>query len=31
MIRNENEAALGFYKAIGFETNAVMSLGKKIG
>ena len=31
MIRNENEAALGFYKAIGFETNAVMSMGKKIG
>ncbi len=31
MIRDENEAALGFYKAIGFEMNAVMSLGKKIG
>ena len=31
MIRNENEAALGFYKAIGFETNAVTSMGKKIG
>jgi ribosomal protein S18 acetylase RimI-like enzyme len=30
MIRNENENAIGFYKAIGFETNAVMSMGKRI-
>ena len=30
MIRNENETAHGFYKAIGFETNAVMSMGKKL-
>ena len=30
MIRNENESAQGFYNAIGFETNAVMSLGKKL-
>ena len=30
MIRVENEAALGFYRAIGFENNAVMSLGKMI-
>lgn len=31
MIRSENEMAVGFYKAIGFETNAVMSMGKRIG
>ena len=31
MIRNENEAAIGFYKAIGFENNAVTSMGKKVG
>jgi ribosomal protein S18 acetylase RimI-like enzyme len=30
MIRDENESAIGFYKAIGFETNAVMSMGKRI-
>jgi ribosomal protein S18 acetylase RimI-like enzyme len=30
MIREGNEAALGFYKAIGFEMNEVMSMGKKI-
>jgi ribosomal protein S18 acetylase RimI-like enzyme len=31
MIRDENESAIGFYKAIGFEKNEVMSMGKKIG
>ncbi len=31
MIRDENESAIGFYRAIGFETNAVMSMGKRIG
>jgi ribosomal protein S18 acetylase RimI-like enzyme len=30
MIREGNEAALGFYRAIGFEANAVISMGKKI-
>lgn len=30
MIRNENESVQGFYKTVGFETNAVVSLGKKI-
>jgi ribosomal protein S18 acetylase RimI-like enzyme len=30
MIRDENESAIGFYRAIGFETNAVMSMGKRI-
>jgi ribosomal protein S18 acetylase RimI-like enzyme len=30
MIREGNEAALGFYRAIGFETNDVLSMGKKI-
>jgi ribosomal protein S18 acetylase RimI-like enzyme len=31
MIRSENDAALGFYQAIGFEMNEVVSMGKKIG
>ena len=30
MIRNENESVQGFYKAIGFEINAVVILGKKL-
>ena len=30
MIRDENASVQGFYKANGFETNAVVSLGKKI-
>jgi ribosomal protein S18 acetylase RimI-like enzyme len=30
MIREGNEAAPGFYRAIGFEMNAVMSMGKRI-
>jgi ribosomal protein S18 acetylase RimI-like enzyme len=30
MIRSENDAALGFYRAIGFEKNEVMSMGKRI-
>jgi ribosomal protein S18 acetylase RimI-like enzyme len=30
MIRSENDAALGFYQAIGFEKNEVMSMGKRI-
>jgi ribosomal protein S18 acetylase RimI-like enzyme len=30
MIREGNEAALGFYEAVGFETNEVMSMGKRI-
>ena len=30
MIRNENESVIGFYSAIGFETNAVVSMGKQI-
>lgn len=31
MIRDENQQAIGFYKAIGFENNAVVSMGKKFG
>ena len=31
MIRSENEAVLGFYQAIGFEKNEVVSMGKRVG
>ena len=31
MIRSENDAALGFYQAIGFEKNEVLSMGKRVG
>ena len=30
MIRSENDAALGFYQAIGFEKSEVVSMGKRI-
>jgi ribosomal protein S18 acetylase RimI-like enzyme len=30
MIREDNLGAIGFYKALGFEKNAVVSMGKKI-
>jgi ribosomal protein S18 acetylase RimI-like enzyme len=30
MIREDNLDAIGFYKALGYEMNAVVSLGKKI-
>jgi ribosomal protein S18 acetylase RimI-like enzyme len=30
MIRTENRSALGFYETLGFETNAVTSMGKKL-
>jgi ribosomal protein S18 acetylase RimI-like enzyme len=30
LIRNDNQHAVGFYKALGFEDNAVVSMGRKI-
>ncbi len=30
MIREDNLAAIGFYKSLGFANNAVVSMGKKI-
>jgi ribosomal protein S18 acetylase RimI-like enzyme len=29
-VRNDNEAALGFYRAIGYDVDAAVSLGKRL-